>query len=95
LLQSELSKEDYDEATWRSLSDLVKEHQEWTDCRVDIDVTTWAEEAGFHTDGNLKMELAKAKAARRVLMELLASPPAKGNGPRPQSSKPVGAGDET
>jgi hypothetical protein len=95
LLQSELAKEDYNEATWTSLDDLLKEHQEWTDCRVDIDVTTWAEEAGFHTDGNLKMELARSRAARRVLMELLASPVAQGNGSRTQSTKPEGGGDET
>jgi hypothetical protein len=54
-----------------SLDDLAAEHREWTDWDPSVDPVTWAEEAGFHTKGNLKMELARARAARVALMALL------------------------
>jgi hypothetical protein len=56
-----------------SFRDLVSEHSEWSDCSFDIDPLEWAEEAGFHTMGNLKMELTRGSRARHVLLELLAN----------------------
>ncbi|WP_437587684.1 TfuA-like protein [Sorangium sp. So ce1000] len=55
------------------LEELLSEHQKWTDCRVHIDASTWAEEAGFHSESNLRMELSQARAARRALLELLSA----------------------
>jgi hypothetical protein len=52
--------------------DLIAEHCDWTECRIDTDPTEWAEEAGFHSKGNLKMELSRASIARRAMLELLA-----------------------
>jgi hypothetical protein len=58
--------------THLSLKELVAEHQDWSDSPIDIDPEEWAQEAGFHTMGNLKMELLRASEARRALLELLA-----------------------
>jgi hypothetical protein len=58
--------------TWNTLEEFLNEHQQWTDFRVDIDCKEWAEEAGFHSDSNLKLELSRANAARRALLDLLA-----------------------
>ncbi len=55
-----------------ALQELAAEHCEWTECRIDIDLTEWAEEMGFHTTGNLKAELIRASIARRAMLELLA-----------------------
>jgi hypothetical protein len=55
-----------------SMEELLLEHAEWTDCRIDIDPAVWSEEAGFHSVGNLKMELLRSRMARRALLELLA-----------------------
>lgn len=60
------------ERTWNSLEELAAEHREWTDCNIDLDAVAWAEEAGFHTDGNLKMELSRAKTARLAVLRMLA-----------------------
>lgn len=54
-----------------STSDLVAEQQEWSDLRVDTDLQQWAEEAGFHSKRDLKMELLRARIARRKLLSLL------------------------
>jgi len=58
--------------THLSLNDLLAEHQDWSDATIDVDPEEWAQEAGFHTIGNLKMELLRASEARRALLELLA-----------------------
>lgn len=55
------------------IQDLVAEHSEWSGCSIDIDPVEWAEEAGFHTIGNLKMELTRASRMRHALLELLAA----------------------
>ncbi|MGH8929961.1 MAG: TfuA-like protein [Egibacteraceae bacterium] len=58
---------------WRlSLQELFAEHLEWSDIRPGSDISRWCEEAGFHTEGNLKMELLRARMARRSLLRLLA-----------------------
>jgi hypothetical protein len=55
------------------IQDLVAEHCEWTGCAIDIDPVEWAEKAGFHTIGNLKMGLTRANRMRHALLELLAA----------------------
>lgn len=55
-----------------TLSELVEEHCAWTGTSIEIDPVEWSEEAGFHTVDNLKMELSRARSARRALMSLLA-----------------------
>jgi hypothetical protein len=55
------------------IQDLIAEHREWSGCSIDIDPVEWAEEAGFHTIGNLKMELTRASRMRHALLELLAA----------------------
>jgi len=72
LLGTEKAREDHSAAIRTPLEELLAEHREWTECRIDVDAASWAEEAGFHSDGNLKMELSRAKAARLALLELLA-----------------------
>jgi hypothetical protein len=52
--------------------DLLAEHQSWTDVCVDADTTTWAEDAGFHSKRDLKLELLRARAARITLLRTLA-----------------------
>jgi hypothetical protein len=60
------------DASRLALQDLITEHCGWTECRIDTDSTEWAEETGFHSKGNLKMELSRASIARRAMLELLA-----------------------
>jgi hypothetical protein len=55
-----------------SMKELLADHQDWTDFQMDADVSIWAEDVGFHTRGNLKMELLRAKIARMSLLNLLA-----------------------
>jgi hypothetical protein len=57
---------------WRVRTlDLLDEHQEWSYLRVDTELSQWAEEAGFHTKRDFKLELLRAKAARHALLRLL------------------------
>jgi len=60
--------------TSKTLQEFVDEHCQWTECRIDIDPHAWSEEVGFHADSNFKMELSRAAAARRALLELLGDP---------------------
>lgn len=53
------------------IKDLIEEHCAWNEGRIDLDPADWAEEAGFHSIGNLKLELARANMARRAMLELL------------------------
>lgn len=74
LLALDGTLDDRDGARREPLADLVAEHQRWTGLRVDIDPAAWAQEAGFHTEGNFRMELSRSRSARRSLMQLLVSP---------------------
>ena len=57
---------------WRaSTASLVEEHTEWSKARIDLETSAWAEEAGFHSKSDLKLELLRAKLARRVLLEFV------------------------
>jgi hypothetical protein len=70
-----LEKRAESEQAWAAgipLEDVLAEHEQWTGCGIDIDPEAWAEEAGYHSLSNLKMELSRAGAARRALLELLA-----------------------
>jgi hypothetical protein len=60
------------EASRIPLEDLAAEHAQWTDWTLDIDVTNWTEEAGFHSEDNLRMEFSRARSARRALLEMIA-----------------------
>jgi hypothetical protein len=55
-----------------STSELLADHQDWAGFQMDCDATMWAEDAGFHSRGNLKMELLRAKVARTSLLNLIA-----------------------
>jgi hypothetical protein len=55
-----------------STKNLLDDHQRLTDFQMDVNASVWAEEAGFHTDGNLKMELLRSKVARESLLKLVA-----------------------
>lgn len=53
------------------LPELIAEQQEWSDLVVDTDVSTWAEDAGFHRNLDLKLELLRARCARDTLMRVV------------------------
>jgi hypothetical protein len=55
-----------------SLAELLDDQREWADFRLDVEPSVWAEEAGFHTEANLKMELHRARLARITLLDLVA-----------------------
>ncbi len=55
------------------LPELIAEHQKWSDLAIDTDVKTWAEDAGFHRNLDLKLELLRARAARNTLAQVLHS----------------------
>ncbi|MCA9650395.1 MAG: hypothetical protein H6712_14180 [Myxococcales bacterium] len=55
------------------LPELIAEHKEWSDLVIDTDVKTWAEDAGFHRNLDLKLELLRARSARQVLVKMLES----------------------
>jgi hypothetical protein len=54
------------------LDALVQEHADWTGVRPAVAPGDWAEEAGFHGVGNLRIELARAGRAREKMLKLLA-----------------------
>jgi hypothetical protein len=68
LLVSAASQEQIDTSRV-SVPDLVAEHCAWTECSIDIDSAEWAEEAGFHSIGNLKMELGAKPAGFELLAD--------------------------
>jgi len=72
LLNESLGHDGHMDTSRIPLQDLAAEHCEWTERGMDIPLEDWAEEAGFHTIGNLKMELSRASSARRAMLELLA-----------------------
>jgi hypothetical protein len=47
---------------------LVADHEAWTDLRLDTDPATWAEDAGFHSKRDLKLELLRARVGRLTLL---------------------------
>jgi len=49
-----------------SMQDLLANHTSQTACRIDIPIARWAEEAGFHTIDDLRIELLRAKLAREA-----------------------------
>jgi hypothetical protein len=53
------------------LPELIEEHQQWSDLVIDTDVSTWAEDAGFHRNLDLKLELLRARCARETLVRVL------------------------
>jgi hypothetical protein len=55
------------------LAQLLAEHAEWTGRTTPSDPVAWLDEVGFHTEGNLRMELGRARIARAAIVELLAS----------------------
>jgi hypothetical protein len=58
--------------SWRaSTASLIEEHVEWSNCRIDLEPAAWAEEAGFHSKSDLKLELLRAKIARGALLEFI------------------------
>jgi len=54
------------------LAALVDEHADWTGVLPPVPLEQWAEEAGFHGLGNLRIELARAGRAREKMLKLLA-----------------------
>jgi len=70
LVASEVSQEPMN-TSQISVTELLAEHRSWTECSIDIDPAKWAEEAGFHTIGNLKMELSQARRARLAMLKLM------------------------
>jgi hypothetical protein len=65
-------QDEYPELGRRPLHDLLEEHEEWTGRPAPADPVAWAQEAGFHSVDTLRIELARARAARLSLLELLA-----------------------
>jgi hypothetical protein len=55
-----------------STNELLVEHEDRTGFQMDCDVSMWVEDAGFHSRGNLKTELLRAKVARASLLKLIA-----------------------
>jgi hypothetical protein len=55
-----------------STEELLEDHQEWTDFRLDIDPSAWAEEAGFHNMAQMQMELYRAMVARATMLRRVA-----------------------
>lgn len=53
-----------------SMVQLVNDHLRQTDCRMDTNYATWAEEAGFHKILDLKQELVRSKLVREFLEKL-------------------------
>ncbi len=47
--------------------DLVIEHLRATPCRMDAPYKVWADDAGFHTTGDLRIELLRARLARQFV----------------------------
>ena len=54
-----------------STASLIEEHMEWSNARIDLEPAAWAEEAGFHSKSDLKLELLRAKIARGALLEFI------------------------
>jgi hypothetical protein len=54
------------------LDALIQEHADWTGVQPAVAAEQWAEEAGFHRAGNLRIELARAGRAREKMLKLLA-----------------------
>lgn len=75
-VQESLLAEDSDalwvEGGFPPLEALLDEHAEWTGVLPPIPPEEWAEEAGFHGVGNLRIELARAGRAREKMLKLLA-----------------------
>jgi len=88
LLEIDGVLDDRDGAARAPLAELVAEHQQWTECRVDISPAAWAQEAGFHTEGNFRAELSRSRTARRALMQLLVPAMTKQAGSQ-EESKPT------
>jgi hypothetical protein len=67
------------------LRQLVIDHLRQTGLRMNVRYEEWAEEAGFHTLDDLKIELLRARLARQVLQSLVTQaasifvPPAENN----------------
>jgi hypothetical protein len=72
-----------------SMSELLADHKDWTDFHMDCEVSIWAEDAGFHSRGNLKMELLRAKVARTSLLNLMAESLAASDGAHEGTSGPL------
>jgi hypothetical protein len=50
--------------------DLVIEHLRATPCRMDAPYKVWADDAGFHTTGDLRIELLRARLARQFVHDV-------------------------
>lgn len=50
-----------------STESLVLEHMRATACRMDTSYDRWSEETGFHTPDDLRIELLRARLARRFI----------------------------
>ena len=93
LLEGATSESDRTAAARIPLDELLAEHQRWTGRGIDIDTASWAEEAGYHTLSNLKMELSRSRAARGALLRLLVdSMPAEDGETQPQAAPAAGNG---
>jgi len=93
LLEGATSESDRTAAARIPLDELLAEHQRWTGRGIDIDTASWAEEAGYHTLSNLKMELSRSRAARGALLRLLAdSMPAEDDETQTQAAPAAGNG---
>lgn len=77
--------QDFKETSFRDLStrDLVLAHLRVTPCRMHVHYKAWAEEAGFHTTEDLRVELLRARLARQFkarvaqqLVDVLGAPTA-------------------
>ncbi len=55
-----------------NMRQLLSDHLHETDCRMDTDARQWAEEAGFATVEDLKIELVRSRLARKKMQELYA-----------------------
>lgn len=85
---------DHTTVAHRSLADLVAEHETWTDVSIPADPAAWADEVGFHSEGNFRLELGRAMAARRALLELLATSPSPAASAGRVAGHPETVGDE-
>jgi hypothetical protein len=63
-LFEETSYEDFPTRT------LVVDHLRATPCRMDANYRVWAEDAGFHSPGDMRVELLRAKLAREYLARM-------------------------
>ncbi|KJR42633.1 TfuA domain-containing protein core [Candidatus Magnetoovum chiemensis] len=63
---------DFNELTHKQLNliELLKDHFRHTKCRMDVSVSEWADEAGFHGFRNFQVELLKSKLVRDYINEM-------------------------